>query len=715
MLSNRPIRDIFAVRESHEISSCWRMAHAGRAAVLIDGAGYFGALRAALMNAQQSIVIAGWDIDSRAPIVGADTKPDDGAPVRLRELLTHVVEQRPELEVYILLWDFSLLYTLEREPLPRIALDWRTPTRIHVRLDDELPLGASAHQKIVVIDRRIAFVGGLDLTINRWDTPEHLPTDDRRASPDGEPYGPFHDVQMLVDGEAALCIAELVADRWQRASGERLELPKSDADPWPVGVELDLEDVPVSIVRTVAAHGDEPEIREIEKSYVETIAGAKRWIYIENQYLTSDVIADALKTRLHQNPDLEVLVICPEAPGGWLEAKSMGLGLSRFIGRFDDEALRARIKFLQPVIAGEGDSCDLMVHAKVMIIDDDLLRVGSSNLNNRSMGLDTECDLLLRAETPAHEKAIARIRNALLAEHSGMSKEEITRRIEESGSLLDAVEKTESARRLRPVRPVDLPEDAMTDVIRDIADPEAPMDPAEFLGDTFGAEKNSTLRNRLLRLAIGGGILLGLILLWHSTPLSGLTDPDVMNTYLTEWRKSSWTIPVLGLAFIFGSLLVFPISALILLCAMLLGPWQGFLCALTGSLAGAVVSYGLGALLGKQVVDDLLGRFRHSVDRSLQNNGVAAAALLRVVPVAPFTVVNVLLGSSAIRFGDYMLGTLIGMTPGIALITLMGDRLREAWQHPSPPNIALLVLAIVAWIAIAIGLQFAARKIRNRD
>lgn len=682
---------------------------------MIDGAGYFGALRAALMNARRSIVIVGWDVDSRVPIVGADTEPDDGAPVRLRELLTHVVEQRPELEAYILLWDFSVLYTLEREPLPRIALDWRTPTRIHVRLDDELPLGASAHQKIVVIDRRIAFVGGLDLTINRWDTPEHLPTDDRRASPDGEPYGPFHDVQMLVDGEAALCIAELVADRWQRASGERLELPKSDADPWPVGVELDLEDVPVSIVRTVAAHGDEPEVREIEKSYVETIAGAKRWIYIENQYLTSDVIADALKTRLHQNPDLEVLVICPEAPGGWLEAKSMGLGLSRFIGRFDDEALRARIKFLQPVIAGEGDSCDLMVHAKVMIIDDDLLRVGSSNLNNRSMGLDTECDLLLRAETPAHEKAIARIRNALLAEHSGMSKEEITRRIEESGSLLDAVEKTESARRLRPVRPVDLPEDAMTDVIRDIADPEAPMDPAEFLGDTFGAEKNSTLRNRLLRLAIGGGILLGLILLWHSTPLSGLTDPDVMNTYLTEWRKSSWTIPVLGLAFIFGSLLVFPISALILLCAMLLGPWQGFLCALTGSLAGAVVSYGLGALLGKQVVDDLLGRFRHSVDRSLQNNGVAAAALLRVVPVAPFTVVNVLLGSSAIRFGDYMLGTLIGMTPGIALITLMGDRLREAWQHPSPPNIALLVLAIVAWIAIAIGLQFAARKIRNRD
>jgi phosphatidylserine/phosphatidylglycerophosphate/cardiolipin synthase-like enzyme/uncharacterized membrane protein YdjX (TVP38/TMEM64 family) len=687
---------------------------AGRVAVLVDGAAYFGALRTALMNARRSIVIAGWDVDSRTPIIGTDTEPDDGAPVRLRDLLTHVVERSPELEAHILLWDFSMLYSLERETLPRVALDWSTPDRINVSLDDELPLGASAHQKIVVIDNAIAFVGGLDLTVNRWDTPEHLPEDDRRVSPSGERYPPFHDVQMLVDGDAALGIADLVTDRWQRATGERLELAEPDSDPWPDAVDPDLEDVPVAIARTIAAHRDDPGVHEIRRSYVETIAAAKRSIYIENQYLTSVVIADALKKRLQQNPELEVLVICPEAPGGWLEAKTMGLGLSRFIRLFDSDALQARIRFLQPVISCDGEPCDLMVHAKVMIIDDVLLRIGSSNLNNRSMGLDTECDLLAYAQTPEHRLAIARTRNALLAEHTGATTQEIARCIEESGSLLEAAGTSETgSRRLRKVRPADLPEDAFSVAIKDLADPEAPLDPADFLGDAFDAKRRSALRHRLLRLAIGGAVLLGLILLWHVTPLSRLTDADALNAHLAGWRQSSWTIPFLGLAFIAGSLLVFPITALILLCAVLLGPWQGFVCALTGSLAGAAVSYALGALLGAQVVDDLLGRFRHTVNRSLQNNGIAAAALLRVVPVAPFTVVNVMLGSSAIRFGDYMLGTLIGMTPGIALITLMGDRLREAWQDPSPANVALLALAILGWISIAIGLQFAARKFRK--
>ena len=91
-------------------------------------------------------------------------RPDDGAPELLGPLLTELVARRRALEVFVLLWDYSVLYLPEREPLPRLNLDWRTPERIHVCLDSNLPLGASHHEKIVVVDNAVAYCGG------QWDT-----------------------------------------------------------------------------------------------------------------------------------------------------------------------------------------------------------------------------------------------------------------------------------------------------------------------------------------------------------------------------------------------------------------------------------------------------------------------------------------------------------------------------------------------------------------
>ncbi len=669
-----------------------------------------------MFRAKRSILIIGWDVDSRTPLAGEDTEPDDGAPLRLGDLLTHLLERRPDLEIRILLWDYSVLYSLEREPLPRVTLGWRTPPRLTVTLDDELPIGASHHQKIVVIDDTIAFSGGLDLTINRWDTREHRPGDERRKNPDGEIYGPFHDVQMLVDGAAADAISELARARWERACGEKLPSGKTDSDPWPDGLDADIRDIPIAIARTMAGYADQEAIGEVRSSLIEMISAAKRSIYLENQYLTTRLASQALRGRLRENPDLEVVVICPESPGGWLEAKSMGSGLREFISDFREETLRSRIRFLAPSISRDGDTEPLMVHAKLMIIDDRWLRVGSANLNNRSMAVDTECDLIAEAQNSEHAAAIRNIRHRLLAEHLGISVEELERRLDDDGSLVAAVDAGPGAnRKLKRLEPAEPASDTLTEAIQPLADPEQPLDPADFLGDAFGALKESSVRRRLLRLGIGGFAIVALILLWHVTPLAGLTDPETLSQRIGDWRNSTWTIPALALAFVVGSLVAFPITVLFILAAMLLGPWQGFLSALSGSLAGAAAGYGLGALLGRRMVDDVLGRFRHSVDRSLQNNGVAAAALLRVVPVAPFTVINVLLGSSSLRFGDYMLGTVLGMTPGIAVITFLGDRLGQAWQHPDVTNVSLLILAILGWIGLAIGLQMAARRVRGDD
>src|SRR5690606_34502287 len=120
-----------------------------------------------------------------------------------------------------------------RELLPTLRFGWNGNGRIHFALDSAHPPGASHHQKLVVIDDQVAFLGGLDLTVHRWDTPEHRDGDPRRVLPDGTPYPPFHDIQVAVEGDAAAAIGELVRARWQRATGERRRAPQVATSPWP--------------------------------------------------------------------------------------------------------------------------------------------------------------------------------------------------------------------------------------------------------------------------------------------------------------------------------------------------------------------------------------------------------------------------------------------------------------------------------------------------
>ena len=203
------------------------MARADRAAVLIDAAAYYGTLRKALLEAKHSIYIIGWDVDSRTPLVGPSGEPDDDLPRELGPFLTALVERRPDLKISILLWDYSLFFTSEREAMPSLALRWKTPPQIDLCLDDAIPLGSSHHQKIVVIDEALVFSGGLDLTIRRWDTCAHDPSCKYRVDPAGKPYNGFHDVQIMVDGEAAKAMTDLARQRWARAAVEELpEVPE---------------------------------------------------------------------------------------------------------------------------------------------------------------------------------------------------------------------------------------------------------------------------------------------------------------------------------------------------------------------------------------------------------------------------------------------------------------------------------------------------------
>jgi phosphatidylserine/phosphatidylglycerophosphate/cardiolipin synthase-like enzyme/uncharacterized membrane protein YdjX (TVP38/TMEM64 family) len=618
----------------------------------------------------------------------------------------------------VLLWDYSLLYALDREPLPSLNLKWRTPPQVKVELDSCLPLGACHHQKLVVIDGRLAFCGGLDLTIRRWDTAEHRPDHPVRVDPDGKPYAPFHDVQMLVDGEAARRLAEVSARRWQEATGE--ELPPVNAEVeaarWPAHVVPDCEAVEVGIARTLPATEERPGVPEVLELYLAGIRNAQRYIYIENQYLTSDAIADALHRRLREVPDLELLVVTPRAPEGWLEKRTMGAGQQRVMRKLTHGDFTERVRFLYPW-AGSGTDCAVLVHAKLMIVDDAWLRVGSANLNNRSMGVDTECDLIVRAATDEHRQGIRAVLHRLLGEHLGLGVPQVAARLDQTESLARlASTRWSKERGLEPLA-LHRQNQTLAETLNLVADPEAPLQPAEFVGDMFGAAGGGArfAISRALKLVAISVALLLLLLAWSYTPLAELADPEAIVQVFYGVRNEWWIYPAIVAAFVFGGMILFPVTVLIAVTGLLLGPWPGWFTAILGSMVSGWAGHAAGVWLGGSSVQHISGRAFRTVSGALRNQGVVAVAALRMVPIAPYTVVNMAMGAAGVPSRTFLAGTFIGLLPGTFVLTMLGDRMREVWRDPQSANAVLVVLLIVLWLGLAFALQQLVTRLRNRE
>lgn len=463
--------------------TCWRTERAGRMAVLVDGADYFVAARAAMERARRSILLVGWDIDPRMRL-------DPKSPEILGSFLARLMRSRPGLHVRALKWDMPFPIALDHPHEPLEQLDRNTGRRLNARLDGELPIGAAQHQKLLVIDDALAFCGGIDFSFDRWDTSEHRDGDPRRRCPNGEPYGPRHDVMMMVDGDAAHALSELARERWRCATGETLEscpppdTDQPDQDPWPDCPLPDcthpiLTDARIGISRTMPATGDRPAIRESEALTFAAIAAAERTIYLENQYFASARVAKALARRLAEPDGPEVvLVVSMESPS-WFDRMAMDTPRSVALRRLREADRFGRLRALTPVTEQGGP---VIVHSKVVAVDGRLLRVGSSNLNNRSMGYDSECDLTIEAPQeagPEREQAAAAIigvRNRLLAEHMGIDRTRLEAEIQTTGSVIAAIDRLRpsSGRRLAdlPVSDPSLTEEAFA-VLR-IADPGHP-------------------------------------------------------------------------------------------------------------------------------------------------------------------------------------------------------------------------------------------------
>jgi len=684
--------------------NCWRIERASRVAFLVDGQAYFRALRAAMREARQSILILSWDIDTRLRLSPGE---DDGLPEALGDFLHALVRRRRGLRVHALNWDWAMLYALERQWLPVYRLELKRHRRLKLHFDDHHPFGASQHQKVVVVDDALAFSGGFDPTHSRWDTTEHLPDDPRRTDPDGSRYRPFHDVQTMVDGAAAVALGDLARERWRRATGDEIAPPQAaQRASWPEGVAVDARDLDVAVARTRAAFDGAPEVREVERLYLDSIAAARDHIYAENQYLTAARVGEALAARLREPDGPEVVLALPLRTGGWLEQNTMDVLRARLVADLEQADAHGRLRIYYPQREGLGDE-HISLHAKVMVIDERLLRVASSNLSNRSMGLDSECDLAIEARDERTRAVVAGLRDRLLAEHLGTDAATVARAIRESGSLIAAIESLRGEpRSLEPLK-TEVPE--LADELlpgRILVDPERPVDFDELAEQMLPADEQRSAARAGVKLLWLLAAALALAAAWRWTPLQHWLDVGTLIETAEHLKTAPYRPLIVIAAYLVGGALVVPITLLLVVTVLTFGPWEGTLYALLGAQLSAMLTYGAGRLMGRDFIRRFAGRRVKRLSRRLGGSGILAVFAVRLLPIAPFTLVNLIAGASHIRATDFAVGNLLGLLPGTLALALFTDRASAVVREPGLPAVLLLVVAVAA----AAGALFALRR-----
>ncbi|GAB2838584.1 hypothetical protein GCM10027277_01840 [Pseudoduganella ginsengisoli] len=219
-----------------------------------------------------------------------------------------------------------------------------------------------------------------------------------------------------------------------------------------------------------------------------------------------------------------------------------------------------------------------------------------------------------------------------------------------------------------------------------------------------GGQSDKALRRRLMALGAAIALLLALAAGWAWSPMKSMLDLDTIVAGLRGVGQS-FGIPAAIAGFAVAVATAVPLTFLTLVAIVAFGPWGGFAVALPGALIGSSLSYGAGMLLGREAVARLAGPRINLVSQRLGERGLLAIVLIRLVPVAPFPIVNMVAGASHIRLRDLLLGTAIGMTPSTVFMMCFVDTIIASMKQPSGFGIGLLVLTAILLAAGGWGLK----------
>lgn len=495
--------------------NAWCVPSVERAGLLVDARDYYTAFYDRALRARRFILLAGWQFDRDVDLLrGNDVALAEAAngQVQLLKFLNQRCEENPQLQVLILAWDFHIVFALEREWMQKIYFHWGTNERMKFLFDERHAEGGCHHQKFAVIDGQYAFLGGIDLCQSRWDDRRHLAENPQRAHA-GKPQKPYHDVQAYFTGpEINGALMNLFADRWTRAGGERCELPEpgpASEPQWMPRGALPLPAPQVALSRTDPRPGESSSALEVCELLSDAVAAAERFIYVENQYFSSRQMFDAFEARLRapNRPKLQIVMVLNQDAEALKEEVAVGFKQSENIERLrrtaaeTGHALGVFYALAEGTVRdeeGKPQPVSTYIHSKLMIVDDRFFTMGSANLTNRSMGVDTELNAsweISSAEDPRLERAIRRVRVSLLAEHTGRA--EHLRALATAGDLVAHLER--HGGRLRLVPPMTDDERALFEVV----DPQAlPFDPERPDGRDAEGHDRSLFRG-------------GISALWH--------------------------------------------------------------------------------------------------------------------------------------------------------------------------------------------------------
>jgi uncharacterized membrane protein YdjX (TVP38/TMEM64 family) len=218
-------------------------------------------------------------------------------------------------------------------------------------------------------------------------------------------------------------------------------------------------------------------------------------------------------------------------------------------------------------------------------------------------------------------------------------------------------------------------------------------------------KKKRRLRRALARLIALAVLAILLLAFWRYSPIVDWANPEQLGLLLDRVSASPFAGLLVVSAFLLGSFVVFPVTALIAANGVAFGPWEGLIWASAATLIAASVNYLLARTLPRQFVDRWFGPWMRRMGHRFESEAIVSIMIARNIPIVPFTLVNLVAGAARIRFRDYLIGTILGTGPTIVALTILGDRLRGAWFAPTVLNVGLLILAIALWFAVALGLQ----------
>lgn len=687
--------------------NCWRVGLVEKAHVLIDCANFYRALHKAFAVAEKSIFIVGWDAESTTRLLRGDEEKKSALPSSVIELLSWRARTNPNLKIYILPWDCSVAFLGEREMMPEYAWTHDTPENIHFCLDDTIPLWGSHHQKVIVVDDEIAFTGGMDLARQRWDERDHKINEPERVDENG-PYGPYHDVQILLQGPITEHLSELVRWRWENAAGYAAVpyvKPRTKNPLWPVD-KIDFAKMEAAIARThphTAAHDG---VQEVHQMYLDLISKAEHFIYIENQYLSTLDIAHALNKQLRLKKTLKVLIVSSFNPQGIFESEALWAGRIDFKKILEKDIEPDRVRIVCSGIENADKPLYKRIHSKIFIVDDKYLSVGSANISNRSMALDTECDLILAGDTDQSRRHISRVRNDLLGEHCGRSPEEISDMFRKPVTLNEFMKpKGADFYRLYPISDEQFTSNNFKSIVSMVADPSLP----EKSGPLW-------LKNPTKLVVIAGIIFVALLagLAYFIREHVSWFTPESIEAFLLQARSSIWAFPIVLGIYILGGFILFPVTVLSLITAAVFGNLWGPIYGMTGALTSAAIMFWLGHWAGLKGTRQLVGERIRRIDHQFRKAGILGVTVLRVIPIAPFSIVNIAAGFSSVKFWDFIIGSFLGFLPAFIVKGIVGDSLVQVLLNPTTKTFYYLGGGMALWMVLVLGSYFVTKAYREK-